>query len=97
MVSSGKGPNGSISVVYDIYSTFSVGPVDLTEGTSSGAETIPTVTDNLFSQGTITRDVLGVFYAPLALSDSTGSLSFGGADRAYYIGEISFVPLTKTR
>jgi hypothetical protein len=45
--------------------TFSIGPVDLTDGTLSGSSAeIPTVTDNLFKQGTISTEVIGVYYAP---------------------------------
>ncbi|EGO00886.1 hypothetical protein SERLA73DRAFT_159520 [Serpula lacrymans var. lacrymans S7.3] len=73
-----------------------VGPVDLTSGTVSNTNTVPTVTDNLFSAGTITDDVLGIFYVPAAASDSTGELTFGGTDSSKYTGSIGYVPLTST-
>ena len=41
-----------------------IGPVDLTEGTVSGNAPVPTVTDNLFAQGTIANDSIGIFYQP---------------------------------
>jgi len=46
-------------------SFFSIGPVDLTQGTLGGSSAqIPTVTDNLLKQGTISTEVIGVYYAP---------------------------------
>ncbi|KAL1696605.1 aspartic peptidase domain-containing protein [Schizophyllum commune] len=43
-------------------------------------EEIPTVTDNLYSQGTIPRPALGVYFAPAASDSPGGALTFGGAD-----------------
>ena len=58
-----------------------VGPVDLTQGTVSSGGLVPTVTDNLFSQGTITSDSLGIFFEPTTGSgDVNGELTFGGVD-----------------
>lgn len=55
-----------------------IGPVALTEGTlSSKSKTIPTVTDNLASAGTITKASIGIYYVPAGESTSTGSLDFG--------------------
>ncbi|EGO00888.1 hypothetical protein SERLA73DRAFT_178865 [Serpula lacrymans var. lacrymans S7.3] len=73
-----------------------VGPVDLTSGTVSNTDTVPTVTDNLFSAGTITSDVLGIFFSPAAASDSTGELTFGGTDSSKYTGSINYIPITST-
>jgi hypothetical protein len=44
----------------------SIGPVDLTIGTlsPSTSQTIPTVTDNLFSKGAIREHLVSVAYAP---------------------------------
>jgi hypothetical protein len=48
--------------------TFSIGPVDLTQGTLNGSSAlIPTVTDNLFEQGTISTDVIGIYFAPTTI------------------------------
>jgi len=45
--------------------TFSIGPIDLTNGTLNASSVeIPTVTDNLFKQGTISTEVIGIYYAP---------------------------------
>ncbi|KAF8191947.1 aspartic peptidase domain-containing protein [Mycena galopus ATCC 62051] len=63
------------------------GLVDLTEDTISGSTTVPTTVNNLFTQGTISTQVLGVSFSPEcgshACSDSdddNGELSPGGTD-----------------
>jgi hypothetical protein len=61
-----------ISVITLIF-TFSIGPVDLSEGTlSDSSANIPTVTDNLFKQGTISSELIGIYYAPT----TTGSFHY---------------------
>ncbi|KAJ3542726.1 hypothetical protein NM688_g5942 [Phlebia brevispora] len=74
-----------------------IGPVDLTSSTLSSGQLVPTVTDNLFSQGTIESDSIGISYEPTT-SDGTvnGELTFGGVDSTKYNGEINFVPITST-
>jgi cathepsin E len=46
--------------------SFSIGPVDLTQGTLSPDTNalIPTVTDNLFAQRTIPANSIGIFFEP---------------------------------
>jgi len=73
-----------------------VGPTDLTSGTVSNTDTVPTVTDNLYSAGTISTEVLGIYYAPAAGSDSTGELSFGSVDTSKTTGDVAYVPITST-
>ncbi|EPT03815.1 hypothetical protein FOMPIDRAFT_1022024 [Fomitopsis schrenkii] len=75
-----------------------VGPVGLTEGTlGSSSATIPTVTDNLLSQGTIETEVLAVSFEPATSeSDTNGELTFGGTDASKYTGSIAYVDLTST-
>lgn len=81
-----------------------IGPVDLTQGTLSTGEQVPTVTDNLFAQGTISSNSIGISYEPSTASPSTpdapgvmnGELNFGGTDSTKISGEITFVPITKT-
>jgi saccharopepsin len=68
--------------------------VDLTAGTLSTGETIPTVTDNLVKQGTITENTIGVFYAPVGANDGTGELTFGGIDSSKITSDVTFVPIT---
>jgi cathepsin D len=71
------------------------GPVDLTEGTVSGEDEIPTFMDNLYNQGTISTEVLGVYFAPESGSDSddtNGELTLGGTDSSKYSGSITYTP-----
>lgn len=65
---------------------YRVGPTDLTRGTLTnligGLEIVPTVTDNLFSQGTIAQDTLGIFFSPTTrLGASDGEV---GAEHSRY-------------
>ncbi|KAF9242658.1 acid protease [Melanogaster broomeanus] len=81
----------------DVDGILGVGPVDLTQGTVSNTTEVPTVTDNLYSQGTISSDSLGIFYEPSSSAGAVnGELTFGGTDNTKYTGEINFVPLTTT-
>ena len=74
-----------------------IGPTDLTDGTVVGAGLIPTVTDNLASQGTIPEKVVGVFFAPTTDESITnGELTFGGIDGSLTTSDVSFVPITST-
>ncbi|KAG2120234.1 acid protease [Suillus clintonianus] len=73
-----------------------VGPVYLTQGTVSNVDEVPTVTDNLYTQGTIGSEVLGVFFAPASSGDSSGELTFGSYDASKITGDINYVPITST-
>ncbi|OCH85903.1 aspartic proteinase precursor [Obba rivulosa] len=76
-----------------------IGPVDLTEDTLFPDEdsTIPTVTDNAFSQGLISAHEVGISFEPTTSDTSTnGELTFGGTDSSKFTGSITFVPLTTT-
>ncbi|KAL1710918.1 aspartic peptidase domain-containing protein [Schizophyllum commune] len=75
-----------------------VGPIDLTAGSLllNRTEEIPTVTDNLYSQGTIARPALGVYFAPAASDSPGGALTFGGADSSLYTGQLQKFPKTTT-
>ncbi|EIN03785.1 acid protease [Punctularia strigosozonata HHB-11173 SS5] len=74
-----------------------IGPVDLTEGTVTGQDTVPTVTDNLFSQGTISSNVVSVYFAPSVEEESTnGELTFGGVDTSKTTSDVAYVPITTT-
>ncbi|KAF7351761.1 Aspartic protease [Mycena sanguinolenta] len=73
------------------------GPVDLTEGTVSGSTTVPTVLNNLLSQGSISTQVLGVSFAPESGSDEddiNGELTLGGTDSTKFTGDITYTPKT---
>ncbi|KAG6380940.1 aspartic peptidase domain-containing protein [Boletus reticuloceps] len=76
-----------------------IGPEDLTQGTLTQETNteIPTVTQNLFSQGTISEIVVGVFFAPTtSQTDTNGELTFGGTDSTKYTGSITYTPVTTT-
>ncbi|SJL06357.1 related to Polyporopepsin [Armillaria ostoyae] len=76
-----------------------IGPIDLTEGTLSPATStlIPTVTDNLFSQGSITNDAVGVYFAPTTQEEVVnGEISWGGPDNSKIVGSIGYAPITTT-
>ncbi|KAF7364898.1 Acid protease [Mycena venus] len=75
-----------------------IGPCDLTQGTTADSTNIPTVTDNCVQQGLITKECIGIYYEPTrSNNEMTGSLSFGGPDKTKYIGELNYVPITKTK
>jgi hypothetical protein len=47
-------------------------------GTTSGGGTIPTVTDNLFSQGSISAHEIGISFEPTtSLQEQNGELTWG--------------------
>ncbi len=58
-------------------------------------ETVPTVVDNLASQGTIGSNAVGMFFAPYE-EDASGVLTFGGADSSLYTGDLHYTSVTKT-
>ncbi|KAG0045743.1 hypothetical protein BGZ83_009022 [Gryganskiella cystojenkinii] len=64
-----------------------LGPVDLTQGTVSNTASVPTVTDNLYSQGTISESVVGI---------GLGNITFGGYDASETVGPVDYVPITAT-
>ena len=69
-------------------------PVDLTVGTLSPDTNtpIPTVTDNLFSQGTIPVDEVAVSFEPTTTgSERNGELTFGGTDPIKFTGSITWM------
>lgn len=75
-----------------------IGPTDLTEDTTTGLGTVPTVTDNAFAQGLIPTKEIGISFAPSNSTDAVtnGQLTFGGIDPNAFIGDITFVPITST-
>ncbi|KLO14788.1 acid protease [Schizopora paradoxa] len=81
----------------DVDGIIGIGPVDLTEGTVSNTSSVPTVTDNLFSQGTIPSNSLGISYEPSSTSGvENGELTFGGTDNTKFENQITFTPISKT-
>jgi len=74
-----------------------IGPVDLTANTVSGTMQVPTVTDNLYSQGTISTEVIGIYYAPTTTSGTAnGELTFGGIDTTKTTSAVTYTPITTT-
>ncbi|KIK69780.1 hypothetical protein GYMLUDRAFT_34177 [Collybiopsis luxurians FD-317 M1] len=74
-----------------------IGPVDLTSGTVSGTSEVPTVTDNLFQNGTISAESIGISYNPTTGDNiANGELTFGGVDQSKITGDVTFVPITST-
>lgn len=57
--------------------------------------TVPTFMDNLYSQGLISTEVLGVSFRPEAGADSNdlnGELTLGGVDSTKYNGTLTYFP-----
>ncbi|KAG0700668.1 aspartic peptidase domain-containing protein [Suillus ampliporus] len=76
-----------------------IGPLILTEGTLTDetSTTIPTVTENLYTQGEISEIVVGVSFEPTTTELTTnGELTFGGTDATKYTGTLTYTPLTTT-
>lgn len=66
-------------------------------GTVSNTTTVPTVTDNLFTQATISTESIGISYIPTTSTGAlNGELTFGGTDSSKYTGSINYVPITST-
>ncbi|CDO77369.1 hypothetical protein BN946_scf184787.g18 [Trametes cinnabarina] len=74
-----------------------IGPVDLTDGTTSGGGLVPTVLDTARSEGLISSEVIGISFEPTTeLSVTNGELTFGGTDSSKHTGNIAYVPVTST-
>ncbi|KAF5386467.1 hypothetical protein D9757_005902 [Collybiopsis confluens] len=75
-----------------------IGPIALTDGTILGSTapvfTVPTVSDNLYTQGKISNEVVGVAFAPTtgASNEPEGALVFGAQDSSRFVGQITYVP-----
>jgi len=70
-----------------------IGPVDLTLNTLLNEPTtsIPTVTDNLYHQGTISENIVSISFEPTtSLVVTNGELTFGGTDSTKYTGSIAY-------
>ncbi|KAH9057474.1 aspartic peptidase domain-containing protein [Lactarius vividus] len=94
----------SIGVAYtsqgfnDVDGILGIGPVDLTEGTIGRGTPIPTITDNLFKQGTISTESIGIFFQPSTSASpvTNGELTFGDIDESKITGEVNYIPITST-
>ncbi|KAM5546209.1 hypothetical protein V8D89_000335 [Ganoderma adspersum] len=74
-----------------------IGPVDLTEGTTSSGGEIPTVVNTAFAAGSIDANLIGISFEPTTSESVTnGELTFGGVDTSKYTGALTYVPITST-
>ncbi|KAJ7066945.1 acid protease [Mycena amicta] len=74
-----------------------IGPSGLTKGTQILAQNkqIPTVADNLFNQGSISKPMIGIYYQPTAAAGN-GNLTLGGVDNTKIISDIHYTDITST-
>ncbi|KAG6332007.1 hypothetical protein ID866_7080 [Astraeus odoratus] len=75
-----------------------LGPTALTTHIGEDSDPIPpipTVVDSLYSQGTISHAVLGVYFMPYYNGDG-GELSFGNIDDTVLASGVHYVPVTNT-
>lgn len=81
----------------DVDGIVGIGPVDLTQGTVDGTSSVPTVTDNLYKNGIIATESIGISYVPTTAANvANGELTFGETDPSKYTGDITYVPITST-
>ncbi|KAF8330520.1 aspartic peptidase domain-containing protein [Amanita rubescens] len=83
----------------DIDGILGVGPIDLTLRSLSpdNTTTIPTVTDNAFSQGLIPAHEIGISFEPTTSAMTrNGELTWGGVDPSKFIGSLHYAPITST-
>lgn len=75
-----------------------IGPVDLTTGTVKGTQSVPTVTDSLYSEGLIPTESIAISFNPTTSpgDDTNGELTFGATDTSKFNGSINYVPITAT-
>jgi len=92
VASSSEGFEGTDGIV-------GIGPLILTEGTLTNDEdaTIPTVTNNLYSQGVISSELIGIYFAPSTEEDeANGELDFGAVDTSKITTSVTYTPITAT-
>ncbi|KAI0703856.1 family A1 protease [Cerioporus squamosus] len=83
----------------DVDGIIGIGPADLTSGTliPNVDATVPTVTDNAFSQGLIDAHEIAISFEPTtSVGNQNGELTFGGVDPSKFTGPLNFVPITST-
>ncbi|KAG6331096.1 hypothetical protein ID866_7993 [Astraeus odoratus] len=72
-----------------------LGPTVLTTGIGSDRRLIPTVLDNLYSQGIISSPIVGIYLVPENVGVG-GLLSFGDIYGSVLTSDVKYVPVTKT-
>ncbi|KAG2070089.1 acid protease [Suillus decipiens] len=77
-----------------------IGPVATTLGSLKDmpTEPVPTVTNSLYGQGTISREILGIFFQPYrgSVAATGGQITFGGTDPAMHDSNIAYTPITNS-
>ncbi|KAI0327427.1 acid protease [Cubamyces sp. BRFM 1775] len=74
-----------------------IGPIGLTEGTTTDGGPIPTVLDTALTQGLISDELIGISFEPTtSLSVTNGELAIGGTDSSKFSGDMAYVPVTST-
>ncbi|KAI0333909.1 aspartic peptidase A1 [Cubamyces sp. BRFM 1775] len=76
-----------------------LGPTGLTVGTLSPdvGSSVPTVTDNLFSQGYIASEFVSIYFRPAQANNVVnGVLTFGDTYMYGIVGAINYAPITTT-
>ncbi|KAI0035580.1 acid protease [Vararia minispora EC-137] len=96
-------PNQMIGVAVDstgftaVDGVLGIGPVGLTNGTllPNTTSLVPTVTNNLFTLGTIPGNIVSVSFVPANENGTaTGELTFGGTDSTKFTGDVVYTPVT---
>ncbi|PPR06130.1 hypothetical protein CVT26_005352 [Gymnopilus dilepis] len=81
----------------DVDGILGLGPVGLTLGSLSPAtgDTVPTVTDNLFSQGLIPTNAIGISFEPTnSEKEFNGAINWGSIDTSKFTGDLTYIPIT---
>ncbi|KAG0326254.1 hypothetical protein BG000_001486 [Podila horticola] len=81
----------------DVQGLVGFGPDDLTIGVTPDNKVVFTPVDNLYKNGQISSDVIGVWFQPItdgSTQETNGEITFGGTDSTKYSGSITFVPIT---
>ncbi|KAG7088153.1 hypothetical protein E1B28_012174 [Marasmius oreades] len=83
----------------NVHGILGIGPVVLTQSTVKDMPSVPTITDNMLSQGIIKTESIGIFFAPTpdkSQNLANGELTFGAVDESKIITPMKYVPITKT-
>ncbi|KAI1791964.1 acid protease [Ganoderma leucocontextum] len=96
IVNQGIGVANSSTGFSGVDGILGIGPTDLTAGTVSDGQLVPTVLDNAYAQGLIEQDIIGISFAPASATHPDGLLTFGGVDESRFVGPVHYVPITST-
>ncbi|KAG6327631.1 hypothetical protein ID866_11458 [Astraeus odoratus] len=76
-----------------------LGPSRLMADFTEDGSIVPTVVDNLYSQGTISSPLLGIYFWPINVGNvggPDGILSFGSIDASALTTDVQYVPVTQS-